>query len=126
MLPDTAFLVYYTKSTELIKAFWDSLKVEANQYTDDKVVVVMGNIEIHYILDTTEPFEEYLFATMPTNRGQGIIHYFSVNDIEKFRTAVEKLKPAQLTEIKNNHWDAKEFLFSDPDGYLFAVYEMVF
>lgn len=118
---DSAFLVVYCAEVVATASFYQKLGFIAKEHTEDKFVVNVGGVELHYILETTEPFAEYRFATNREMRGQGVLIYFGVDDLEQF---YRKAKESTLTEIKSNHWGGKEFMFKDPDGYLFVVYEV--
>lgn len=121
---DRNFLVLYSNNIQNIHDFWSRLHVPILESEIDKCVIQLGGIELHYVLDTSEEIESYLFATKKEGRGIGNLHYFEVESIDTFFDLVAQINPSKLTDIKHNHWGGKEFLFSDPDGFLFAVYEI--
>jgi hypothetical protein len=121
---NTFFSVNYISNVGETIEFWKSLGVKIIEHTQDKVVIDLGNFQIHYILETTEPFAEYQFATDTNGRGRGVLYYFEAEDLGGFYDKVKSLSPKHLTPLKNNHWDGREFLFSDPDGYLFVAYTL--
>ncbi len=118
------FSVLYISNVNETYDFWSKLGFEILKKEVDKVVVNISGFELHYILDSTEPFKEYLFNTVKENRSRGAILYFEIELIESFYEKVKSLNPKILTKIKENLWDGLEFLFSDPDGYLFAAYKI--
>ncbi len=120
---NTSFLVYYAQSIEQTHQFWLRLGAIIKQKADDKVVVAIGGYEIHYIQENTEPFAEYQFATSKQGRGQGVLLYFGVSDIDAYNQLAKDSQVTAHTEVLKNHWDSREFLFSDPDGYLFVAYQ---
>jgi uncharacterized glyoxalase superfamily protein PhnB len=119
---NTSFLVYYAQSIERTHQFWLQLGTTIKQKAEDKVVVAIGGYEIHYIQENTEPFAEYQFATSKQGRGQGALLYFGVTDIDGYYQLAKDKQVQTRTEVLKNHWDSREFMFSDPDGYLFVVY----
>lgn len=123
MTPESAFIVAYTSDIEKLTTFWEGMQAEIKQKFGDKLVIALAQIEIHYILETLEPFEEYQFATKREGRGQGVLTYFGVEDIKKFHALVKSFSTF-TTEPRKNAWDGIEFLFKDPDGYLFAAYQL--
>ena len=88
------------------------------------MVIDLNGYELHYVLESTEPFEEYFFATNKNNRGMGSLIYFNTDDINELHSEATKLSPNKITNVKENLWEGREFLFSDPDGYLFVAYKM--
>lgn len=121
---NSSFLVYYAQSIEQTQQFWLGLGAVIRQKADDKVVVAVGGYEIHYIQENTEPFAEYQFATNKLGRGQGSLLYFGVTDIDAYYRLAKDNRVVTRTEVLKNHWDSKEFLFLDPDGYLFVAYQV--
>jgi hypothetical protein len=45
-----------------------------------------------------------------------------VTDIDGYYQLAKDKQVQTRTEVLKNHWDSREFMFSDPDGYLFVVY----
>ncbi len=124
MIKSLPFSVFYCESVENTYSFWKSLDFNILNKEEDKIVVGFSDFEIHYILDSTEPFKEYQFATRKEGRGNGVLIYFEIGQIEEFKNKVGKLKTEVITDIKENHWGGREFMFSDPDGFLFVAYSM--
>lgn len=122
--PDSTFHVMYISNVEATKTFYEALGAEIVKVEDDKVVVNLGAYNLHFILDSTEPWEEYKFAAGVAGRGQGILFYIEVEDLEEAYRKVKELQANVRSQIKENWWDGKEFLFEDPDGYKFVFYKM--
>ncbi len=121
---NSSFLVYYAQSIERTHQFWLKLGAVIKEKADDKVVVALGGYEIHYIQENTEPFAEYQFATSKQGRGQGALLYLGVTDIDSYYQQINDSEIATRTEVLKNHWGSREFLFPDPDGYLFVAYQV--
>ncbi len=122
-IKDSSFHVLYTYNLQATHNFYKSLGTEIKQVEDDKVVVQMGDYSLHFILYSTEPFEEYKYITLKNDYGNGVLFYTEVENLED---AVEKVKQAGGTiksQIMDNHWGCKEFLFEDPNGYKFSFYK---
>lgn len=121
---NTAFNVLYIANVANTSSFWKKIGAIIKQEEKDKVVVSVSDFDLHCVLESTEPFPEYQFATKNEGRGQGNLMYFGVDGIEDFYTKVKNAGPEKITPIKDNHWGGREFLFSDPDNYLYVAYQM--
>ena len=119
----SSFHVLYTDNLQATYAFYNALGASIKQALDDKVVVEMGDYSLHFILDTTEPFEEYQYIARKNDYGNGVLFYIEVEDLERAYKKVQNAGGVVKTDIKNNHWECKEFLFEDPNGYKFAFYK---
>ncbi|MCA9381673.1 VOC family protein [Candidatus Dojkabacteria bacterium] len=118
------FIVKYASAIKETTNFWSDLDFSIVENEEDKVVIDLGQLEIHYVDENTEPFEEYKFATAKQGRGIGSLIYLEIEGLSELFKKLRKLSPRILTEIKANHWDGREFMFSDPDGYLFVAFSM--
>jgi catechol 2,3-dioxygenase-like lactoylglutathione lyase family enzyme len=119
---NSAFNVLYTKDVLATKEFFENLNVEILESNYEKLVFALGGFDLHYILSSSEPFEEYKYTAGSSDYGQGTLFYFAVEDLEKFYDLVKKAGGRIKSQIKENHWGAKEFLFEDPNGYRFVAY----
>lgn len=119
----SSFIVLYTTSIENTHNFFEKIGIEIKQHESDKVVVSFGSHELHYILNTTEPFNSYKYIAVPEKFGQGIIFYIQTVDIYKAANLIEQSGGMIKAPVFKNHWNAKELLFEDPNGYKFALYE---
>lgn len=123
IVKDSAFHVLYTDSITKTHDFFQKLGVEIKKVEDDKVVVELGDYDLHFILNTSEPFREYAYVAEKKDYGNGILFYTEVENIED---AFEKVKSAGgniKSDIKPNHWECREFMFEDPNGYKFVFYQ---
>ncbi len=120
-----SFHVLYTTDVKKTHDFFVSLGVEIKQLADDKVVVTFGPFELHYILNTTEPFIEYRYIAEPGSYGQGIIFYIESTQIADDQQRVEKAGGVIKAPVFLNNWGYQEVLFEDPNGYKFALYQEV-
>lgn len=119
----SAFHVLYTDNLKATYSFYHTLGATIKQALDDKVVVAMGDYSLHYILNTTEPFEEYHYIAKKNDYGNGVLFFIEVEDLHMAYEKVKKAGGTLKSEIKPNHWECKEFLFEDPNGYKFAFYK---
>jgi|GEM_PF-3056481 len=126
MFKQTAsFNVLYT--TDVIKThdFYQKLGLEIKQFETDKVVVSFGSFDLHFILNTTEPFETYKYIADPSKYGQGVIFYIETDSIQEDQKLVVSLGGTIKAEVFKNHWGYQELLFEDPNGYKFALYQEI-
>lgn len=123
--PDTSFLVLYTTDISRTHNFFKQLGVEIKQLENDKVVFQIGSFDLHFILNTTEPFAEYHYIAVAENYGQGIIFYIETSDISQAKEAIEKAGGTLKSSIFENHWGCLELLFEDSNGYKFALYQEI-
>jgi len=122
--PNSTFHVLYISNVETTHNFYKSINAEITQLEEDKVVVQMGGYILHFVLDSSEPWDEYRIATSKEGRGQGILFYIEVENLETAKDLVKDAGAKFHSEIKENWWNGKEFMFEDPDGYKFVVYKM--
>lgn len=117
-----AFLVLYAKDVQATHNFYTSIGATITQKTEDKVVVELGGYDLHFVLESTEPFGEYQPLTDPFGRGQGVLMYAEVENAESMhqQLVAKGIKPK--TQVKLNHWGSKEFWVQDPDGYNLVFY----
>jgi len=123
--PNSSFLVLYTDNISATHDFYKAIGAEIKQLEEDKVVVKIDGHEMHFILDSTEPFEEYKYIAKKNDYGNGTIFYVEVDNIDEFYKLVESSNGSLKSKIFENKWGAKELLFEDPNGYKLAVYQMM-
>ncbi|GAB4145905.1 MAG: hypothetical protein OHK0017_06010 [Patescibacteria group bacterium] len=123
ILPSSAFTVLYCLDVEQTKSFYELIGANIKEFSTDKVVVDVAGHDLHFILNTAEPFEEYRYVAETGNFGQGVLFYFEVEDLEKFYQLVNSAGGSIKTKIKANHWDCSEFLFEDPNGFKLVAYK---
>lgn len=121
--PEGSFNVLYTTDVEKTAHFFEKLGVTIKQHKTDKVVVGFGSFDLHYILDTTEPFEEYKYIALSEQYGQGVIFYIETNDIEQVAERIPDAGGTLKSPIFDNKWNCRELLAEDPNGYNFAFYQ---
>ena len=119
---NSSFMVLYTNDLEKTRNFYDFIKVRLIEEEESKLVYRLGDYELHFILSYSEIIESYRY-TSKGNLGQGILMYVGSSNIVKTRELILRTNPKNITEIVPNHWESKEFLFEDPNGYKFVVYE---
>ncbi len=125
VLNDYPFTVHYISDVETTYQFYKLLGAEVLEKAADKVTVNLGGHEIHFVLDSTEPFPEYQYITSSENRGHGVLFYVHVRNISEMFAHISDLEFTNsdfksykiVTPVKPNHWNCKEFLVEDPDGY---------
>jgi predicted enzyme related to lactoylglutathione lyase len=121
--PENSFNVLYTTDIKKTADFFMNLGVALKEKETDKLVVEFGSFDLHYILNTAEPFAEYAYITTPNNYGQGVIFYIETNDIESVFIKVKEAGGITKSSIFENKWGGREFLTEDPNGYKFAFYQ---
>ncbi|MCA9397612.1 VOC family protein [candidate division WWE3 bacterium] len=120
---DSSFIVLYSTNITQTHDFYQSIGLDIKEYEDDKVVVEIGSLELHFILYSTEPFQEYKYIATPDNYGHGVIFYVETNDIVTDSQLIEQQGGTIKAPIFENQWGCKECLFEDPNGYNFALYQ---
>lgn len=118
-----SFSVLYTLDVDGTAAFFEKLGFTLQQHESDKVVVTFGSFELHYVLSSSEPFEAYRYIALPGHYGDGVIFYVETSNIEQAIIKVANAGGALKTGIFDNKWECREFLFEDPNGYKFSVYQ---
>lgn len=120
---ESSFLVLYTTDIQKTQKFFKLLSVPITESGADKVVVTFGGFELHYILNTSEPFSDYLYIAEAKNYGQGAIFYIETENLEDTRNLIEQAGGTIISDIFDNKWNCKELLIEDPNGYKFAFYQ---
>jgi predicted enzyme related to lactoylglutathione lyase len=118
-----SFNVLYTANIDKTANFFENLGVSLEERDKEKVVVKFGSFDLHYILNTAEPFQEYMYIATPNGYGQGLIFYIETNNIESALSKIQEAGGAIKSSIFENKWGCKEFLAEDPNGYKFAFYQ---
>ena len=120
---DSSFIVLYTTDILQTEKFFRKLGAEIKQLESDKVVVKLGSFDLHFILNTTEPFAAYQYIAMSENYGQGVIFYIETENIVQEKEKIKYAGGTLKTDVFENHWGYLELLFEDPNGYKFALYQ---
>jgi uncharacterized glyoxalase superfamily protein PhnB len=118
-----SFNVLYSRDIEKTINFFEKLSVTIKEKAADKVVVGFGSFDLHYILNTSEPFEEYKYIAAPEHYGQGVIFYIETSDIKQVMEKIPEAGGTLKSSIFDNKWGSKELLTEDPNGYKFAFYQ---
>lgn len=118
-----SFNVLYTADVEKTANFFENQGVHLGERDGEKVVVKLGSFDLHYILNTSEPFEEYVYIATPDGYGQGVIFYIETTSIESVFDKIKKAGGEIKSSIFENKWGCLEFLAEDPNGYKFAFYQ---
>lgn len=122
---ESSFNVLYTTDVVKTHDFYQKLGLEIKQFETDKVVVSFGSFDLHFILNTTEPFEAYKYIAEPPHYGQGVIFYVETDDIREDQKLISSIGGTIKAEVFKNHWEYEELLFEDPNGYKFALYQEI-
>lgn len=125
LVADSGFIVLYTREVEKTEAFYRMMGGEIGEFTREKVVVSFAGYALHFVLDISEPFEEYRYVAETGEFGRGSILYIESDNLEQDWDRVLEAKGTITSEILVNHWGAREFLFEDPSGCVWAVYQML-
>jgi catechol 2,3-dioxygenase-like lactoylglutathione lyase family enzyme len=122
---DSSFSVLYISDVARTQKFYAAIGADIKESAVDKVVVSFSGFDLHFILDTSEPFADYRYIAGKAGRGQGNIFYNEVDDINSYYEIVKAAGGKITAVIFTNKWGAREFLCEDPDGYKFAFYCMI-
>lgn len=122
-ISESSFNVLYTTDVVKTHDFYKKLDLAIKQFEDDKVVVSFGSFDLHFILNTTEPFESYKYIAEPKHFGQGVIFYIETDTIREDQELISSIGGIVKAEVFQNHWGYEELLFEDPNGYKFALYQ---
>jgi predicted enzyme related to lactoylglutathione lyase len=118
----SAFFVLYTTKLEATKKFYSNIGVNPIEEEEKKIVLRMGDYELHFVDPESELIESYLYNN-ENQFGMGYFMYLGTRNINKTYNVIEAAMPNKITSIVNNHWESKEFLFEDINGYKFVVFE---
>ncbi|HRH24236.1 MAG TPA: hypothetical protein PK109_01430 [Candidatus Paceibacterota bacterium] len=122
---ENSFTVLYTTDVSKTAAFFKNLGVAVKQEEADKVVVGFGSFDLHYILNTSEPFEAYTYIAVSGSYGQGAIFYVETTDINELVERIPAAGGTLKSEVFQNKWNCRELLTEDPNGYKFAFYQAI-
>jgi predicted enzyme related to lactoylglutathione lyase len=119
---NSTFTILFTNDLDATKKFYTSIGADHVEEEEYKVVYRVGSNELHFVTSKGVGVPEYNYNNSG-QLGQGILIYIGTEDIvEAFKT-IAKAKPNNMTKIKANDWESKEFLFEDNNGYKFVCYE---
>ncbi len=118
----SAFLVLYTKKLDATKLFYSNIGISPIEEEDSKFVVRLGDYEIHFIDPSSETNQSYIFNS-EKEFGYGGFMYLGTRNITKTFNIIEQAMPNKISEITDNQWESKEFMFEDINGYKFVVFE---
>jgi len=118
-----SFVVLYSHDINKTLSFFRSLEAKIIEASDEKCVISIGGFELHYV--TREPIPSYQFVRNMKTESNGLILYVAVDDVFIYRSKISKSEGRVLSEIITTPWETKEFLFNDPDGYHFVMYEEI-
>ncbi len=122
--PESNFVVLYTNNIQAIKNFYKALPIGIIKDKESKFSFILGGIELHFVESSTEETLQYRYNT-EGRYGQGVFYYLACAEIENLYQIVSEAKPIKQSAITDNHWDSREFLFEDPSGYKFVIWEDV-
>ena len=123
LIPGSTFIVLYTTDIARTLKFYQFLEVKIVESDKEKVVVGLAGFELHFILNSTEPFQTYRYIANPDNYGHGVIFYLGTSNIHEASDLITKAGGKVIADIFENHWGCYELLFEDPNGYKFALYQ---
>lgn len=119
---NTCFVVLYSNKISATHDFFKAINASIKEYEKDKVVVMWGGVELHYVTPESELLDDYRYVSIDRNRGAGILFYAQSESLEKSYSEVKSAGGTIKSPISKNHWDMREFLFEDPNGFKFVVY----
>ncbi len=122
---DSNFVVLYTNNLDETKKFYNSIEAYLVEEEDNKVVYKLGGNEIHFVNSQYQTNLSYAYNNIGII-GQGVLFYIGTGNIKKTFKKIASIKPKNMTDIKDNNWESKEFLFEDNNGYKFVCYEDLF
>ena len=119
---ESSFIVLYTDKISQTKSFFQALKCEILEFEEDKCVVRFGTHELHYV--TSEPIESYAFISKKKSESKGLILYVEVDELSHYPKQIEQFGGQVLSDVVITPWETSEFLFNDPNGYHFVMYQV--
>ena len=119
----TNFLVLYTSEIDNTRNFYELIGGEIIEHTDTKVVTRLGHLELHFVLDASEPIEESKYIAYTTPRRGSILLYIETDNLVDLFEKIKTSKGKIICEIDKRPWSTEEFIFEDPNGYAFAFYK---
>lgn len=122
---NSSFNVLYTGDIKMTHDFYVAIGAHIDELTDSKVVVRIGGFDLHFVLDTSEPIDVCKPFAEALPRGQGIVFYVEVTEIEQLFAQLEKTSSAIVHPIEARPWGQKEFMCDDPNGYRFGFFEEI-
>ncbi|MGL4758630.1 MAG: hypothetical protein ACRCXZ_04805 [Patescibacteria group bacterium] len=118
----SVFNVLYTNKLQETKEFLRLLNIKPIEEEEDKLVYRLGDLEIHYLESSSESNQEYHYNANGVY-GIGSFFYIGCNKFLEFYSQLKDLENVKISSIKPNNWETKEFMFEDPNGYKFVIYE---
>lgn len=64
-IPDSSFIVLYTSDVVKTHDFYQAIGATIKELASDKVVVSLGSLDLHFVLNTTEPQASYRYIAQP-------------------------------------------------------------
>jgi uncharacterized glyoxalase superfamily protein PhnB len=122
---DSSFTVLYTHNLAKTYTFYEALGAEIIYTEQDKITVVMGDYELHFVYDDSEPIDEYYEVAKTHDRGGSVIFYVEVENIDEAFRRARSAGAKILADVAERPWELREFLFEDPNGYKIVFYEEV-
>jgi hypothetical protein len=119
---NSSFIVLYTNDLNKTKDFYNSINAELIEVEDNRIVFRVGSNELHFVDSKGDLNSDYIYNNSG-QLGQGILIYVGTKNIKKTHSIIAKINPKNITAIKPNDWESKEFLFEDINGYKFVCYE---
>ncbi len=117
---NSSFLVLYTDDLQKTADFYRKFGVHIKEQDERKCVFGFGDFDIHFNCQEDVPEYKYIYDNF---RGGGVILYVEAENIEKIYTIAKCIGGILKSEINEQPWGTKEFLFQDPNGYNIVFYE---
>lgn len=118
-----SFNVMYIKDVNTTHDFYKKLGLEITELEAERVTVKFDTFDLHFVLNSSEPFDAYKYVAAPENYGNGVIFYVETDQIEALQRLIPTIGGEVKSEIIENLWGYNELLFEDPNGFKFAAYQ---
>lgn len=113
------YILLYVSDLDKTASFYGKLGFEIAKRTENKVVVKLGDFELHCYDQSKVFFKQ----DVDRFKGAGVFIYISADDVDgKYSELMSKgLQPSG--KPKDFEWENKEFAIKDPDDYKIIFYK---
>ena len=113
----------YVKNLKKTAKFYETLGFEVRKQETDHITVYSNWFWIDFLSMDKAERPGYGNTADLENKGNGILIYLSVDDVDEFYKELQSngLKPK--TQPSNQPWGNREFILHDPDGYKLVIFK---
>jgi catechol 2,3-dioxygenase-like lactoylglutathione lyase family enzyme len=114
-------LALYVKNLNKTASFYEALGFEIRKRETNHITAYSNWFWIDFLAIGKD--ERARASTDAAGKGEDVLIYLSVEDVDEFHQDLlsKKLKP--LTKPQDQPWGNREFLLRDPDGYKLVIFK---